>query len=313
MAVRVNVVVTCTERKTQEPPSALMLRSVPAGSIASRALEWQRRLEVVDAPATRALELYTGNHWFIVRSIAAQFGVREDLDVRVWVASAGYGLVPLDAPLRPYAATFAAGPDGVGGSDDSRRWWQALAESPVPGGGQPRTLEALAAADPHAPLLVAASAVYARAIQHDLTRAAERLSSPDLLVLISAGLRATRELAPYLVSTDARFRQVVGGQLHSLNARLVQHALERWRDWAPDGLALRRMFGNAAEGLPPLPIYDRDPQSDDAVRSFIRNAKQEQPTIGHTALLRRLRAGGRACEQKRFKALFQQVINESST
>jgi hypothetical protein len=78
-------------------------------------------------------------------------------------------------------------------------------------------------------------------------------------------------------------------------------------------VALRRVFANAAEGLLPVPTYDRDPQSDDAVRSFIRNARREQPTMGHTALLRRLRAGGRACEQKRFKALFQQVINDSST
>ena len=45
------------------------------------------------------------------RSSAASWGTRR----RLWVCSAGYGLIPCRRPLHPYAATFASGsPDSVG-------------------------------------------------------------------------------------------------------------------------------------------------------------------------------------------------------
>jgi hypothetical protein len=98
--------------------------------------------------------------------------------------------------------------------------------------------------------------------------------------------------------------------MHSLNARLAGYVLDRWSDWAPDTERLRSLFSAAATDLPAMQKYDRAPQSDEDVRAFIRNALQAEPGIGHSTLLRRLRAGARACEQKRFKAIFQQVSEE---
>jgi hypothetical protein len=47
--------------------------------------------------------------------------------------------------------------------------------------------------------------------------------------------------------------------------------------------------------------------SDDDVRRFIRERLRAEPDLRHTRMLRDLRDGGRACEQKRFRRLFMQV------
>src|SRR5512132_4121876 len=103
--VTVHVVVTCTNRKKRPVPARLRLGSLPSGSIARRVDTWIRRLcEDANEPTVAASDLYAGEHWTIVRSLPDLSSNTEN--VRLWVCSAGYGLVPVDAQIRPYAATF---------------------------------------------------------------------------------------------------------------------------------------------------------------------------------------------------------------
>src|SRR5581483_11722789 len=106
-----------------------------------RAAGWLKLLRRGTAGTVPAAELYLGDHWAVVRELATRPGVR------VWVCSAGYGLVSVESPLRPYSATFAAGePDSVCvGAEDvtatRRAWWRALAGWDGPGPAGPRSLE----------------------------------------------------------------------------------------------------------------------------------------------------------------------------
>lgn len=310
MRQRINVVVTCTEKKTRDPEPTLMLGSLPAGSVGSRAANWVRRLEEAEGTAVPGRALYTGNHWYVVRTLTTK--VQDSaLDIRIWVASAGYGLVPIDALLHPYAATFASGSDGVGPIEDARCWWELLAEWEGPASKSPRSLRALAAMDPDAPLLIAASATYVRAMQPDIERAAGELARPGQLAIIAAGLRANGILGDHLLASDERFKRVVGGQMHSLNVRLLRYALKRWEEWAPDVQTLKQLFADKTISLLPLEKPDREPQSDTDVIRFIETSLKQNPKTGHTTLLRRFRESGLACEQKRFKGLFLQVTNAS--
>jgi len=43
------------------------------------------------------------------------------------------------------------------------------------------------------------------------------------------------------------------------------------------------------------------------VRSYVTSKLGENPSAKHTALLRQLRDSGRACEQSRFRRLFEEV------
>ena len=61
---------------------------------------------------------------------------------------------------------------------------------------------------------------------------------------------------------------------------------------------------------PDLVPYDREPVTDDEARQFIREQLHVDPKLKHTPLLRKLRDGGRACEQSRFARLYREVVEQ---
>src|SRR5439155_12201897 len=163
-----NLVVTCSDRKTRPVPRSRMLRSVSAPSIDNRVQRWIETLEHGSEEGLPAVDLYAGDHWAVVRSLETVASGR-GLDARIWVASAGYGLIPLRGLVRSYSATFASGhPDSVAtGRGDHRRglaqrWWAALSLWRRGGAGTPRSLRELATQEPTGVLLVAASPNYLR-------------------------------------------------------------------------------------------------------------------------------------------------------
>jgi hypothetical protein len=238
-----------------------------------------------------------------VRSLA---GEAKALDVRVWVASAGYGLLPIDTEVQAYSATFSSGLDSVGDSEAGRIWWKALSKwnginVPV------RSIEELARMPGGTPLIVAASATYIAAMALDIAAAGRRLT-PKKLGIISAGLRRGGELQPFVIPADARFKQRVKGPMQSLNAAILRYAIRRGAGWYPELTDLRAQFKNELESLPVLIPHKRGRQTDADVVEFIRAETAALPGIARGTLLRKLRSNGLACEQARFKHLYIRAL-----
>ena len=94
----VHVVVTCTSRKTLPVPPALRLDSLSSLGTAPRAREWAARLAGISSmPLIAAQDLYAGEHWMIARGLAARARYTR---ARLWVSSAGYGLIEMDTFVR---------------------------------------------------------------------------------------------------------------------------------------------------------------------------------------------------------------------
>ena len=307
MGAEVHVLVTCTNRKTVSPLAALTLRAVPGRTPADRADVWVDRLQTTKTDHITAESLYAGDHWQVVRSMPISAN-------RVWVCSAGYGLIPLSAKLASYAATFTPNhPDSVtrktdmGEARTSRRaWWKTLSRWVGPDPEAPRTIYDLASRRKNSILIVAASPRYLDALEDDLTLAASVLGT-ERLAIFSAGSNSHPTLAPYLVPCDARLQATLGGSLTSLNARCVRYALEQANE---DGLRLtplRERFVRLLREQPARIPSHRTPLSDEEVCVFIQTALEQDETIRPTPLLVRLRDAGRACEQSRFCALFRKM------
>lgn len=309
-----NIVVTCSDRKTRPVPKTRTLRSVPGRTIDTRFHRWMERLEDGPMDSLPAIEMYAGDHWTVVRSLEAVTS-RRGLDARIWIASAGYGLIPLRGMVRSYSATFAIGhPDSVtagsSGSDPRRlaqQWWGALSLWRRGDVGLPRSLHDLAVQEPNAVLLVAASPDYLRAASTDLQAAGDVLRSPDRLALFSAATASLGVLQRFLVPSSARLQALLGGARQSLNVRLLKRALEDRKQSKLTAPALRAWAKELATMQPPAPEYDHTPMSDDEVRRYITSKLEQNPLAKHTALLRQLRDSGRACEQSRFRRLFEEV------
>lgn len=312
-SLSVRLVVSCTKRKRFDPAPYLCLDSLMGdGSLTRRAQAWTRRLRDHREPVFAVRDLYAGDHWAVAQSIEREGAVE------AWVASAGLGLIPFSASVPSYSATFTAGEsDAVTGQNDSRgvalkrAWWAALSGWSGPDAEQPRTLAALAERDPHSPVVCVAAPTYLEAVQDDLLEAARALSSPDLLVIVSAGsVDGSPDLAPHLVPCDARFQQTLGGALSALNVRVARRIVEERDEHPIRASALRARWTGLLNLTAPLEPVVREPMTDDAVRTYISKSLKRNPSLRPTPMLRDLRESGRACEHHRFRNLFNSVAEE---
>lgn len=310
----VNLIVSCTHRKKAVVPAPLCARTLRSTSLLDRLDEWIERRETHVAEERRASDLYAGDHWQVAQSVARVAG-DVGLDVRLWVCSAGYGLIRASTPVKPYSYTFAARhADSVAplvtrdanGSSPSM-WWSGLCARPA-SKAPARGIAGLAADEPGVPVVVVASEPYVTAMAEDLVEALAALRSQDLLSIVSSGTDAKRvpELASCLLPADARFEAIVGGTRAALNVRIArlmfQHADGQVLSRTHLGATLERLSST----LPPLRRFTRRRLSDDDVRAFIEEARQSDPSVSKTHLLRKLRAGDAACEQARFSDIFNQ-------
>ena len=311
--MHVNIIVTCTKRKFYPTTPRLCLRSVDAAGAQLASHAWIDRLTTTPGQAIRSEALYAGDPWTTVRSLpdAAAAG---GLTTRMWVCSAGYGLVSLESNLKSYSATFSRNhPDSVNrwgngrSSTGSMHWWRMLSDWRGPSPQSVRSIVEVASEYPNTALLVVASETYVRAIGEDLQRARQTLRDPDLLCVVSAGYKRRDGLSGHVIPCDARMSHTVGGVLGSLNVRVARKVLAEAKQYPIRVTALRRRFRDLLAEQPPPPRYERQHMTDEAVKQYILSALRTHPTASRSHLLRKLRDGGHACEQSRFSSLYESV------
>jgi len=246
-----------------------------------------------------------------VRSIATEAGQ----PVRIWVCSAGYGLLPIDTPLTPYSATFAPGQldsvcttGGAGLRTALPEWWAAVAAFGDVHAG-PRTIAGLAEAYPDEFLLVALPDAYLTAVAADLTASAA-VATPEQLAVLSVGGAAIPGLEEYRLPAAGRLSRLAGGSLGALNARLSRLLIRR-----ADRRPLTRSWCRAQLTAWLAEIRtrrrpQRAPLTDGELRTAVRLLLASDPDARPTPLLQRLRQSGRACEYTRFVTLFRELKGE---
>ncbi len=305
---RLHIVVTCSNRKTQAVPPQLRLGAVPGSTPAARRRWWTARLSSPHRPKQPALQTYAGEHWSIAASLPGLYPGRDG--ARLWVCSAGYGLIPAEAAIMPYSATFATGhPDSVPwSSTNAGAWWHELStwDGPLPGAS--RSLAALARTDPGATLLLVLSPPYLRACRQDILDAAAALDNADRLMVVSVGADRTGPLADLLVAADGRLQGLFGGSKLSINVRVAAHIISA-------GLHTRSYASamlTELAGTQPAPVtLARQRLSDAEVTAYIHRSLSADPAASATRLLRTLRDAELACEQQRFYQLYRDLVGGS--
>jgi hypothetical protein len=319
MVGTIHIVASCASRKSAKTPTCRQLRDVENAEPEHRARSWWDRLQVDGAERVRARDLYAGSHWTAVEKLPAAVGPVHR--VVPWVASAGYGLVSWDAELVAYSATFASGqpdsvdrsvPAGMSRSLVLGQWWKALSDLPGPQPAEPRTIEAIAAADPFATILVVASPPYIRAMEEDLCKARDLLYRSDQLAVISNGAKlASGPLANNVVPVGCRALAIVKGAMTALNARVALALLSRVDATTLGARALRDAYGQMTRDASAPELSRGAPMSDEQILGFIREQLVGTPGVGHSSLLRLLRGRGGSCGQDRFRELYRRVIEVS--
>jgi hypothetical protein len=170
-----------------------------------------------------------------------------------------------------------------------------------------RSLAAVIRSDPQASLLVAGSPSYIHAMAADLEHAARTMVDPQRLVIVSSQLVDSSSFERHLVRTTAAVQGRVGGSLGSLHVRVARELLRHGPSAPLSGEAAQVWYARLAEedSVPKRPAGTR--MTDHDVRQFIVDALTHDPKVRRTVVLQQLRQTGRACEQKRFARLFEEV------
>jgi hypothetical protein len=312
----IDVIVSCSNRKKYPVRKGLSLRQVMSNDIAGRVHYWLSNLKKLSAPQHSPEQLYAGDHWSIVRTIASQ-ALNHRFRARVWICSAGYGLVPYRAALKSYKATFARGHrDSVSlarsfkaCSVENQRWWDSLGSSwkgPVP--GKPRRLCDIPRTCGKAPMLVALSSDYLAATAKDLGKLISDPYYRAHLHVISCGTQSPDALlSPNLLPCDARMQRAVGGARVSLNVRIAAYLLSQLKTGKEPHKIVRELCTNIERK--PLSQTKRIRVTDFDVKNFIQVECRKNPRLSRTTLLQSLRRKKMACEQSRFARLYRATVS----
>jgi hypothetical protein len=287
-----HIIAGCAARKAVHPDPRLCLRSVTLKRVENRAAEWVARLAAAKK-THRAIDLYQGEYWRIVKEVAERAGF-------LWVASAGYGLIPSDRRIASYSATFASGElDSVvprGSVYTPQDWWTLL--------------RSFSARTPQIErddvVVVIASAPYIDAASADLLELRRRLSRREQFIVFTSfiGQGDSEWLNEHRVGLPVHARLGLGGTAGTISARGAAA-------YVRDGLiglsatdverTLREKYAGAT-----IAQLRRRPGADSAISAWIK--KQLRSTaLSCSAALRLYRDSGYACEQSRFSFLYKSV------
>jgi hypothetical protein len=340
---QIHIIVNCANKKKGPPPD-LLLRNVDRVEIEQRAqLWWDELCSTSDAATTDRFEaahdLYIGHYWSIVRQLP-NLSAKQQIETKLWIISAGYGLVSANTLLLPYSATFTRGDvDSVASNSSNARasgsiWWSKLATLKLPQSSHsqsvgssppeipnPRSLSELFRRYSSDHFLVLASSDYLAAIQSDLVNGIDHLEdSSRLIIITSKSAPSVDRLKTHIISTDARLIcnplcqadcdvHFLGRSLHgSIGAILARKCLcEVLYHGHTFGQFIIKI-GDELKKSPKLFTHRRTQMSKAHLKSFIRSERKIDASASATRLLRKLRESGQACEQKRFRELFDEVV-----
>jgi hypothetical protein len=290
------------------------MHEIGGPDLKTRAKRWRNNVGTVTAPTYPARQLYIGDHWSIARGLAQELAPC-GMSIRLWICSAGYGLISPDAAIKSYRATFTPGEQDYFGtgiitadaSGAARSWWRevcSIREGVLAVG--PRNLCEIGKSYPRTPMLIVLSAPYLDAVLEEVADLLRSGFCRDHLAIVSSGFRDhSGLLGDNLLPCDGRMQMAVGGALTSLNVRLARLLLRKLRGARPSVANLRELCSK-------IPASDaqrskRQMISDMDVARFITGAIAREPHCSHTAALRHLREMNKACEQSRFARIFKQV------
>lgn len=296
------LITNCSATKKVASGEAVRLRDW-SGSTRQRFRWWHHAIEG-QTDVTPARDCYGGDAWTQV--IAAEKTSRDAC--QLWVISAGMGLISADFPIPNYSATFSANnPDSVGSSHQERsEWWNLVCDwrREISGVG---SITDLASANSNSVFLIALSSAYLALVKDDLLSAKLLLTSPENLIIISAGTRVMPEIGCSLLPIDARFENLVGGARATLNARMLRYLLENFDLRKCGASRIAKSLNITATKLEKSKLFDRSRLNDIEIAAFIRKQSKKAKETSASSLLRILRDGGSACEQKRFHRIYKTV------
>jgi hypothetical protein len=288
----------CSSTKRVPPFPGLVATRVRARSLRGFAKEWAARVASADAR-------HVADHVYGGLGAAAARQAASTLGACLHYVSAGLSVIEGRSCIPGYDLTISPNgcvphPIAVGAATPSE-WWAAL--NTALGRASPL---ASAVRQHKGLVLVALSGAYLQMVKDDLLNltAEERT---DLRLILAAGSPVPADLEPHVIRYDQRLQNLKDAA-QGASASFSQRALLHFASLVVEhpnarGVAEQRRLVEAALSRAAAPSHRLGRSATDAqISAWIRRSDPQQ-ALSSSALLRRYRTEGLACELKRFFAL----------
>jgi hypothetical protein len=322
-----NLIITCVSQKRSKKEHSILDPDIKTGSIENVFDQWQSVLSKSALKPMKALELYKGNLWNAYRDAWGIINNRIE-DSKLWILSAGYGLINANEKIIPYNITFQDPRNGVpsilakiknAAETDSRRgilqkWWELLSKSNNRNPASLMELIAKSGSDEY--FLLVLGKDYLEAAFRDLKESIKKAKDPQKILVISNNVNdpLAKRLGKNWLFADGRFVNLPRSNNTLVNAKIAKEILWHMFNeqqglswWSSANFNKFLKFRSSTLPEPKKPI--RKPSTDKEVKTFVKNALKDKE-VSFSRLHRSYRDSGRACEYGRFKSLYHEVKNE---
>lgn len=293
------VVATCSARKKKLPVPSLLAKNLPRGAQTAVGEIWLKRLALVEGKDRLAVrDLYVGRSFKRVLTISEKGGFR------LLVISAGLGLLDVSTKAPSYDLTLApAVPQSVPARVASQfvpsEWWRTVISGPYS-----TSMRSLSAG--RGRVLISLTHNYAGLVGQSL--ASLPSATKSRLRIFGSGLKPhlPTVLHSQIVEYDARLDQIHPGTRLDAGSRAMAHFVEvignaPISDVKTDQAAVEAAFSGIV--VPEVPVRTR--VSDATLTRLVVGFASSG--LSATAALKRLRAENIACEEGRFRRLFDEA------
>lgn len=301
---RILVITNCTSRKRSRSPALTPPSITPRSRIEALAASWVR-LASAGSSSQRAGDLYIG------RSAHEAKRAAEEVHGTLYFVSAGFGLVTADAELPNYSLTITDGGGSIRPLLESWglgpcAWWRALNTEL----GVPAPIAKAVSAPATETALIALPSSYLLMVGDELAALPEQLRARLRIFTSRAGLSAVPQaLRTAVLPYDERLESIAGyaGTKADFPQRALRHFVrEVHRPGMPIAEERQNVLASLRSQSPRVPVA-RTRATDQEISALLR-ANWDSQQGSSSRLLRFLRDEAKvACEQKRFRGLWQSV------
>ena len=310
-------VVNCVNRKTLKPAREMAISSYSPNPKV-RAKKWITRISNPQSTLINAFDLYAGEGWSVVKNTIS--GLNEiEIEIELWIVSAGYGLIRSDSLIESYNATFERADRNYVGTGNKakdnrefdRIWWSELNEWKGPTKASNRSFASLIKNNPESPIVISLSRKYFSAVSNDLEEAVNSSQKQNQIFLLTSG-ELTKPFENIHIPIHARYTQELGGKPFSINFLTASTIINSYGQHNFSFKDVRQMVAESLETLPDLTPYNRKKLTDNEILEMINLLKKRSISHSFTSLLRLYRDLGYACKDTRFKDLYNKSNELSS-
>ncbi len=297
---KIYLIASCTSAKRLNANEDLKLHNYDFSDFGNSISEWSRNIAKNDTRKCIARELYSGVSW--KATLDAEKNLSKLFDVELLVSSAGHGLIKSEVEISSYSVTFSKNSiDSVYNflSDDKEktaRWWREI-----------NTFD-ISRLHRDAKIFIALPYEYLMAMKETIKELV-KLFKDNLFIFTINKKILPDDFYPNIIYFNANFNSFERGTFSSilarftrwLSAEIVNNELNIKHD------ELQRYVDDFLNGYSkPVKKVGRFIGNDE-IKNYVHNQIKNEQISSATRGLRHLRENGLACEQKRYKKIFDEV------